>query len=118
MAQQGPRDLALDADSLYWTDSAPFLPLPTGYIMKAPKSGGPAQMLAPAGGNPLGIAVDATNVYWVNDDVGTVVRVAKTGGTPTTIAAGQMFVKAITTDAKAIYWTTQYQGGSVVMLAK
>jgi sugar lactone lactonase YvrE len=117
-AQKGPRALAIDADHLYWTDSAPFLPSPTGYIMKAAKAGGAPEMLCSAGGNPLGIVVDATDVYWVNDDVGTVVRVPKGGGTTQTLAAGQMYVKAIAADAKAIYWTTQYQGGSVVMLAK
>jgi sugar lactone lactonase YvrE len=116
--QKGPRALALDAVSLYWTDSAPFYPSPTGLIMKVSKAGGMPVKIADAQGDPLGLAVDDTYVYWVNGDVGTIVRAPKDGGLSEVLAGGQTYVTAIAIDDNAIYWTTQAQGGTVVLLAK
>ena len=116
--QKGPRALALDSDSVYWTDSALYVPATTGLVMKAPKAGGMATILTSGQGNPLGIAVNGGDVFFVNGDAGTVMRISTNGGAPVVVAEGQMYVTSITADARAIYWTTQNKGGAVMKLAR
>lgn len=67
--------------------------------------------------NPMGIAVDATNVYWVDEGAGTVMSVPLAGGAPKTLASGQNKPWAIAVDAAAIYWTNNGDG-TVRVLAK
>jgi hypothetical protein len=67
----------------------------------------------PAGaqpGNPLGLALDAANVYWT-DDEGGVWRCSrkKTNEVATALAAGRHQALAIATDGIDVYWT---EGGS------
>ena len=112
--QKGPRALALDDANVYWTDSALYVPATTGLVMKAPKTGGMATILTSGQGNPLGIAVNGGDIFFVNGDAGTVMRLPTSGGTPVVVAQGQLYVTSIAADAKAIYWTTQNQGGAVM----
>jgi hypothetical protein len=58
---------------------------------------------------PVGIAVDATNVYWADMNQSTVMRVAIGGGTPVTIASviGAQYVAV---DDTSVYCTSANPG--------
>jgi hypothetical protein len=93
--------LAVDDTSLY------FAQISTDgirRIMKADKVSGAPVVLAVAGdGNPNGIAVDATSVYWTDYNYGRVMKVAKSGGAPV-ILADANHPNAIAVDDTHVYW--------------
>ena len=62
------------------------------------------------------MTVDATNVYWTQND-GTIMSVPISGGNVTTLAAGQTAPSGIAVDATSVYWVTRGNGnaGGTVM---
>lgn len=76
--------VAIDDTDLYWTVIDPSGT--AGTVMKMPKTGGMAVLLASNQQNPGHIVVDDTNVYWVDDGNGELVVLPKSGGTPMTLA--------------------------------
>jgi hypothetical protein len=99
--------LALDATSVYF---------PSSYgIAKVGKSGGIATVFASGQPNmAYGIAVDGSNVYWVEQATmmsiqdGAVKKVPLAGGavvTVTTLASGLASPKCIAVDGSNVYWT-------------
>jgi hypothetical protein len=73
---QSPYALALDASSVFVSAE--------GSVWRVPRGGGaPVQI---ASGQPLGIAVDATTVYWGNYDDESIMAVSKNGGTASSVA--------------------------------
>jgi hypothetical protein len=97
---------------VYWTDYS------YGAVARAPVGGGTAMTLVDMQLYPYGIAVDATNVYWVNGVGGqAVLQVALDGGVPRTLAGaddGVVMAQGIAVDAKFAYWTNNSSGGSVM----
>jgi hypothetical protein len=78
--QEGPVAIAVDATSVYWTNTTPVPQNPTGTVMKVGLAGGVPTTLATGQSGPEAIAVDATSVYWANevgDGQGSVMKVAK-----------------------------------------
>jgi sugar lactone lactonase YvrE len=67
-----PETIAVDSAYVYWANA-----LTSGEIMKVPLAGGTAVTLATGQNYALGIAVDATSVYWTSHGDGTVKKVAK-----------------------------------------
>jgi hypothetical protein len=118
------RSLAIDSSAAYWTCTYGDIAA-TGTVSKVPLSGGPSVVLAADQGFPQGIAVDSSNVYWLNDGVsadgsgppirgGSVMAVPIGGGSPTVIAPSQPEPQAIAADGSSIYWTCvngPYDGG-------
>jgi hypothetical protein len=74
-----PRGIAVDAQNVYFA-TATYSAV-VGAIWSCPLAGcnGSPHQLATAS-IPFGVAVDSTYVYWVDNDLGEVHRVAKTGG--------------------------------------
>ncbi len=84
-----PVSITADPNNVYWTDvgangSGNYT---TGTIMKIPAAGGTPTTLASGQGFVAGIGVDATNVYWVNENSPpSVAKVPIAGGAVTTMA--------------------------------
>jgi len=78
-SQINPAALAVDAQNVYW-GSASYGGV-VGAIWSCPISGCTTPARLSSAGIPYGIAVDATYVYWVDNDDGTVHKIAKVGGT-------------------------------------
>jgi hypothetical protein len=96
-----PYGLAVGAMYVYWADNS------AGTVMKAPLTGGSPTMLASGQVNPQNIAVDATNVYWINaGSPGAVMKVTLEGDTsPMTLAPAQDYPNNLVTDGTSVYWT-------------
>jgi hypothetical protein len=73
----GTGDVVIDANNVYWTDNIGVFerPLAGGTTVNLTATGG-------GGGQPFGLAVDATSVYWSDQVRGQVYRAAIGGGTP------------------------------------
>jgi hypothetical protein len=123
--QNDPFAIAVDDESVYWTDFA------EGHVMKVPKRGGTPTTLASGQEYAQAIAVDATSAYWLVGpnlpgegpppevgDPGFVMRVALDGGTPVTLASGQFAPIGIAVDATSVYWLVFGEGGSTTVVMK
>jgi hypothetical protein len=95
-----PSWIAVDNTSVYF--------ILTSQLVKLPIAGGPQQVLwdSPSGGANAGIALDDKNVFWVNEDDGTVMKISKSGGCPTLLASGETKPVGIAVDSRNVYWTT------------
>ena len=69
----------------------------------------------------MGVAVDSTNVYWVNAGDftgslgGTVMKMPLGGGIPTTLASGQAKPLKVAVDSTSVYWTNAVNAAGTVM---
>jgi hypothetical protein len=65
----------------------------------------------------LGLAVDATDIYWASSD-GTVSKVGLNGGVPSILASGQAAPWNVAIDLKSVYWTNDVDSGTIVRVEK
>jgi hypothetical protein len=91
--------IAVDDDHVYWTALGDGLE--GGAVLRAPKAGGPADILAPHEARPWSIAIDGDSVVWAAEGgatpanvggigKGTIARLAKSGSGSVEILARQL----------------------------
>jgi len=103
----GANAIAVDSTSVYWVTNES--------VMKAPLTGGtPTTLFSGTYGPLLGLALDATNVYWTNSN-GTVMSVPLGGGTPVTLASGQAEPESIALYGANLYWV-DWNSGNLMTL--
>lgn len=96
-----PWALAVD-DRLYWSVACGPM---CGALKGVSKSGGTSVDVATGLNQPLGIAVDATHVYWGEWAESKAIRKAAKDGTDVvTVASGVPQVAALAVDASCVYW--------------
>jgi hypothetical protein len=129
--------IAIDDTNLYFVINTD----PDGLVQFIPKGGvgsGQPTTIASSLHNPFRVAVDATNVYWVNQGPdtgsdpaggvsqflsGTIMMCPKAGcpAGPTLLAQNQAWPMYIAVDDQAVYWTNQgnnLNDGAVMKVAK
>ncbi|HEY3802680.1 MAG TPA: hypothetical protein VGL61_08720 [Kofleriaceae bacterium] len=109
--------IATNGSMVYWADGD----FPSGTVDSVPAGGGTRTMIAQTD-EPLGVAIDATNIYWStfgssDDAVGTIVKQPLAGGAPTVLASGLSTVGAIAIDDTNVYWTDMFGAVASVPIA-
>lgn len=107
MDQDGPQNMAADATGVYVVADG-------GMVIWVPLGGGVPTKLAPTdyskSSRTHSIALDATHVYWTNDD--TVMKLPLGGGATITLATGQV-PGSLAVDGVNVYWVNSELAGSV-----
>jgi hypothetical protein len=97
------------------------LNIDSGAVMRLSPGGKPIELAALGQAVPAGIALDATNIYWINQSAGSVMKMPRSGGNPTVLATGQPLPQDIATDSTSVYWTAfgdgVRNGGAIVKVA-
>jgi hypothetical protein len=105
-------DLVADANAVYGA-----VPGPGGSINKLPNGSTTVVNLASGLADPQYLAVDASFVYWTDNNAGLVSKVPIGGGAPTVIASGQAGPMGITVTSTHVFWTNN-TGGTVMRSLK
>ncbi|HSN97744.1 MAG TPA: hypothetical protein VLS89_05575, partial [Candidatus Nanopelagicales bacterium] len=96
LAAARPRNLAVTADALYWSDVQ---------VWRLPLAGGDAAPLFPEALDPGALAMDATHAYFTEDTQGAVMRVALDASAPPQLIAMAERPMAVAVDPTHVYWT-------------
>jgi hypothetical protein len=77
-----------------------------GYkLVRKLKEGGDPDVIADLTSYPTALAVDATDIYWIDPDH-RVMTVPKNGGKPRVLAIDQLMPYGVGVDANYVYWST------------
>lgn len=109
-----------DSDNLYWAGATqtaiyrilrePYACLPDPFCAE--------ESFATTSGRPFGLAIDATDVYWVELDSNVVARRPRAGGITQIVATGLVAPRSIAVDDDFIYWLDAPTDGSVASVWK
>jgi hypothetical protein len=85
----------------------------TGSIQRVALDGGTPTVLVPNQDHPYELAIDATNLYWVNYlahvEAGQVMQLPLSGGAPK-ILVDQVNAESLAVDASNVYWSSRNDG--------
>jgi hypothetical protein len=113
VAGVGAGFVAVGPQHVYWTQRA------AGAVWMANKDGAAAQAIATGLPEPMGIAADASGVFWVTtgaaNGFGAVMAAAPDGTALRTLIRGQRYATDLALDASYVYWTAR--GDRTVMRA-
>jgi len=109
--------IGVDSTHVYWTTAGG-----TGWnVQRVSKNGGTAQGLAGPSDSPASqgqLVLDATHVYWANQDTGQIRRMAKDGSGQELLAQGDIPM-GIAVDDAHVYWSNRKTtNGSVARVPK
>ncbi|MBI2391065.1 MAG: hypothetical protein HYV09_15845 [Deltaproteobacteria bacterium] len=128
-----PWSIAVAGGRLFWTDlkervvaSAPLLTSPPPAGPAAPFDCHAHLVHARTAGRPVGLAVDASHVFWTDSDPGVVASAPIAGGAVSELYKGGDKTTGIAVDATHVYWSewgsgriakVPKSGGAAVVLA-
>jgi hypothetical protein len=98
-----PTAIAIDSESVYWTNIGSGTTVPDGAIRKLSRYGGVPTTVASTA-SPGFLVVDGDYVYWTSVD-GSVSKAPRAGGKPQLLAARQDQPFALAVDSTSVYWT-------------
>jgi len=122
--QSTPTNVALDDTHLYWTNQ-----VPGGAVMRVPRLGGTAEMVATKTKTPGGLAVDGSSVFWSEfESGGSIWRLDKSdvgdASKAVELHTGQGTSLTLIADGTRVFWVTPgtvrsvfKTGGGYVQLA-
>lgn len=114
LSDSGATGIAVNATSIYWGASNSALNV-------TPLAGGAVTTLVSGEQDPMGVAVDASDVYWTDFYSGSVKKMPLAGGVVTTLVSGSTdYVAGIAVNANSIYYAARDANsvGSILRLAK
>jgi hypothetical protein len=102
--EANPNGVVANASDVFWSVTEG-----NGYILSAPIGGGSTTTLATDQRGPLVLAINGSNLYWlddgfVEDGSGAIVKMSITGGRPTTLARPK-FPDNLAVDSDDVYFT-------------
>jgi hypothetical protein len=90
------RNLAVGMNSVFWAD--------VGHVGTLPLGGDQTWSVVPDNGEPLGLAMDETSVFWTDVASGEIKRMPLDGCPVSTFVSGELDPGAIAVDATSVYW--------------
>jgi hypothetical protein len=114
--QATPARLVVDGDHVYWTvqGGGPI-------VMRAPLAGGAPETLVYDSAAAVGLAVDATFVYYTQPSLGRIMRVPRGGGLPVALATGLDWPLFLALDREpdgaSLCWAGGQKDGTIMKLA-
>jgi hypothetical protein len=105
-----PSGIAINGESVFF---AALNMLGGGALFQAPLGGGAPEQVWEGTGKPFGVALDSSNVYWVDHDVGAVYQMPLGGGHVVTLAQGLEHPFFVAVDSLSVYFATNIAGGAV-----
>ena len=110
-------DLAIDSNNAYVTVAGDPIHEMTGVLIKVPLFGdSPRTELASGLDYPAAIAVDASSVYWLDENTPRLMKVPINGGQPVVLAADLGPPFAIALDANNVYWSADQGNGASALM--
>lgn len=104
--QMDPKQIATDATYVYWTNGGSGPTAGDAGIMRLAKSGGTPTRIVTAS-FPVAIAVNASFVFWLDYDQGTVNRAGLDGTSPTVLASSGAQPASLRVSGSNVYWVTR-----------